>query len=82
MASLPTGESIEIVGCTLRIATGDPLRIQPIIDALRSRGLVIRAVRQMRQSLEDFFIQTVSEQPQGSPPPGTLPPAQAQGGRP
>jgi ABC-2 type transport system ATP-binding protein len=77
IAALPTGESIEIVGCTLRIGTDDPLRIQPIIDALRSRGLIIRAVREMRQSLEDFFIQTVSEQPPDSPPP-----AQAQGGRP
>ena len=37
--TLPTGESIELEGGTLRIATGDPLRIQPIIDALRSRGL-------------------------------------------
>jgi ABC-2 type transport system ATP-binding protein len=82
MASLPTGESIEIVGCTLRIGTGDPLRIQPIIDALRSRGLVIRAVRGLRQSLEDFFIQTLSEQPPDSPPPGSSPPTQAQGGRP
>jgi ABC-2 type transport system ATP-binding protein len=77
IAALPTGESIEIVGCILRIGTGDPLRIQPLIDALRSRRLVIRAVREMRQSLEDFFIQTVSEQP-----PNSTPPAQAQGGRP
>ncbi|MGA2062761.1 MAG: hypothetical protein ABSG67_20000, partial [Thermoguttaceae bacterium] len=74
--TLPTGESIELEGGTLRIATGDPLRIQPIIDALRSRGLVIHTIREQRQSLEDFFIQTVSE-PQS---PGSQPTVPAQGG--
>jgi ABC-2 type transport system ATP-binding protein len=76
--TLPTGESIELEGSTLRIATGDPLRIQPIIDAMRGRGLVIHTIREQRQSLEDFFIQTVSE----SQPPGFQPTAPAQGGRP
>jgi ABC-2 type transport system ATP-binding protein len=84
IGTLPTGESIEIAGRALRIATGDPLVIQPIIDALRSRGLVIRAVREMRQSLEDFFIKTVSEQSppsaQDAPPAGAAQPSQAQGG--
>jgi ABC-2 type transport system ATP-binding protein len=67
IGTLPTGESIELEGSTLRIATGDPLRIQPIIDGLRSRALVIHTIREQRQSLEDFFIQTVSEQ---TPTPG------------
>jgi ABC-2 type transport system ATP-binding protein len=76
--TLPTGELVELNGNTLRIATGDPLRIQPLIDALRSRGLAIHTVRELRQSLEDFFIQTVSEEP----PDGAVSTAQAQGGRP
>ncbi len=83
---LPTGEPVELLSGTLRIATDDPLRIQPIIDAFRSRGLIIRAVRQQRQSLEDFFIQTVSEQgpaaAPGSPPAISTPQTQEQGGRP
>jgi len=60
---LPTGESVEIDGNTLRICTGDPLRIQPLIDGLRSRGQVILAVQRLTQSLEDYFIQIVSDSP-------------------
>jgi ABC-2 type transport system ATP-binding protein len=65
--TLPTGESVELAGNTLKIVTGDPQRIQPFIDALRSRHLVIQSVHQLQQSLEDFFIQTVSEPSEGSP---------------
>jgi ABC-2 type transport system ATP-binding protein len=61
--TLPSGEQIAIEGSTLRIVSDDPLRIQPIIDGLRGRGLIIQSLRQLRLSLEDFFIQTVSEQP-------------------
>ena len=66
---LPTGESVEIDGNILRIGSGDPLRIQPLIDGLRSRGQVILSVQLLRQSLEDFFIQSVSDAPsQGGRP--------------
>jgi ABC-2 type transport system ATP-binding protein len=58
--ALPSGETVELVGNSLRIGTGDALRIQPVLDALRARGLVIQGVRLVRQSLEDYFIQTVS----------------------
>ncbi len=60
---LPTGESVEIDGNTLRICCGDPLRIQPMIDGLRSRGQVILSVQPLRQSLEDLFIQVISDSP-------------------
>jgi len=75
---LPSGETIELAGTTLRILTGDPLRIQPVIDALRRHGLVIHVVRPVRQTLEDFFIQTVSD----LRPDGTVPGALPQGDRP
>jgi ABC-type multidrug transport system ATPase subunit len=69
VGKLPTGESVEIDGNTLRIGSGDPLRIQPLIDGLRSRGQVILSVQRLRQSLEDFFIQSVSDSPsQGGRP--------------
>ena len=75
---LPSGETAELAGTTLRIITGNPRRIQPVIDALRRGGLVIHAVRPVRQTLEDFFIQTVSDlRPEGSA--AAIPP---QGGRP
>ncbi len=63
---LASGEKVELTGHFLRIATGDPLRIQPVLDALRARNLVIQGVRLVRQSLEDYFIQAVSGTP--SPP--------------
>jgi ABC-2 type transport system ATP-binding protein len=58
---LPSGETVELAGTTLRILTGNPLRVQPVIDALRRAGLVIHAMRPVRQTLEDFFIQTVTD---------------------
>lgn len=60
-AHLPSGEAVELSGWTVRINTGNAAKIQPIIDALRGQGLVIHAVRPVRQSLEDFFIQVVSD---------------------
>ncbi len=58
--TLPDGQLVEVIGNRVEISTGDPARIQPVLDALRGRGLVIQSVRLQRQSLEDFFIQTVS----------------------
>jgi ABC-2 type transport system ATP-binding protein len=58
---LPGGETVELLGTTLQMLTDDPLRIQPLLDALRTRGLVIQGVRLVRQSLEDYFIQAVSD---------------------
>jgi ABC-2 type transport system ATP-binding protein len=60
---LPSGEAVEVDGNILRIAGGDPLRIQPMIDGLRSRGQVILSVQRLTQSLEDYFVQTVSDSP-------------------
>jgi ABC-2 type transport system ATP-binding protein len=64
---LPSGEVVELAGATVRIITSDPLRIQPVIDAFRGRGLVIHAVRPMRQSLEESFVQIVADAVPGGP---------------
>lgn len=58
--TLLSGETVELVGSMVRIGTADPAGVQAVIDALRSRELVIRSVRPVRQSLEDFFIRAVS----------------------
>ncbi len=63
VGKLPTGESVEIEGNRLRISCGDPVRIQPMIDGLRSRGQVILSVQPLRHSLEDLFIQVISDSP-------------------
>lgn len=50
------------------IRTEDPARVQPAIDALRSRGVVLSAVRPMRPTLEDLFMETVqSDESHGKP---------------
>jgi len=58
---LITGEPLTVDRGTLRVGTDDPVRIQGIIDALRARGAVIKTVRQVRPSLEDLFMQAVTD---------------------
>ena len=59
--TLVTGEAIEFDGVVIRAATTDPVAIQPVIDALRKRNVVIRSVRPVRPSLEDLFMSAVSD---------------------
>ena len=39
----------------VRVGTTEPEPVQPLIDALRARGAVIRSVKPVRPSLEDLF---------------------------
>jgi ABC-2 type transport system ATP-binding protein len=59
--SLATGEAIEVDHSMIRIGTTDPVTVQPVLDALRGRGMVIRSVRPVRPSLEDLFMQAVTD---------------------
>jgi ABC-2 type transport system ATP-binding protein len=61
----PAGGETVLDGECIRVEGFDAAGIQPAIDALRARGMVIRSIRQMRQTLEDLFIETVT---------GTVPP--------
>lgn len=61
LGRLSSGEAVEVEGAVVRVVTGNAQRVQPVIDALRAAGLVIQSVRPVRQSLEDFFIQVVSD---------------------
>jgi ABC-2 type transport system ATP-binding protein len=45
----------------LRIGTDEATAVQPIIDALRSHNITIRAVRPVRESLEDLFMKAVRD---------------------
>jgi ABC-2 type transport system ATP-binding protein len=58
---LPSGETVSLDGLTLRVATGSAGPVQAVIDGLRAKGLVILAVRPVRQSLEDYFLQAVAD---------------------
>lgn len=48
-------------GTIIALGTDAPAAVQPVIDALRSGGVVIRAVRPVRSSLEDLFMQAVTD---------------------
>ncbi len=63
--TLASGETVELDGTIVRIDTSKAAVVQPVIDALRRANLTIHAVRPVRQSLEDFFIATVSDTPAG-----------------
>lgn len=58
---LNSGVPMVIDQAGIRVNTDDPTQIQPILDVLRSRGFVIRAVRPVRESLEDLFMKAVTD---------------------
>lgn len=45
----------------IRVGTDDPAAVQPLLDALRAKGITIRAVRPVRESLEDLFMKAVTD---------------------
>ena len=63
------------------IQTSDPGHIQPAIDALRAKGVVLSSVAPVRVSLEDLFMQTV-EADESHGRPGAAKNKNQNGGRP
>lgn len=61
--SVPTKDPSELV-----FATSDAGVAQPVIDALRSNGVVIRQFGFRRPSLEELFVKAVQEHPDGARP--------------
>lgn len=59
--TLYSGVPVTIDQSGIRVGTDDPATVQPILDALRARGLVIRSVRPVRESLEDLFMKAVMD---------------------
>lgn len=58
---LATGETVEIERDRIWIGTDQAGTVQPVIDSLRARGVVIRSMRPHRPSLEDLFMQAVRD---------------------
>jgi ABC-2 type transport system ATP-binding protein len=54
-------QTIDLRGDTLRIGTIEPAAIQPILDRLRTAGLMIRRVQPVRPTLEDLFMSAVQQ---------------------
>lgn len=73
---LASGRPVVCEGSRITVATGLAAEVQPILDALRAAGLIIRAVRLQRPSLEELFMQIVDRP--GEPPP-PAPPVAASG---
>ncbi len=59
--SLQDGTWLELDGLTLRVGATDPAAVQPVLDALRRQGLVLRRFQPFRQSLEDLFMEAVTD---------------------
>jgi ABC-2 type transport system ATP-binding protein len=80
--TLVDGTSAEVHGLTLRVGAADAASVQPVLDALRGAGVVIRRVQPVRQSLEDLFMQAVTDPVTGLAATPGAGPLQPQGGRP
>ena len=66
-------EGVEIAGDKLSVYQRDPVPMQPILDALRADGVTIVEMREVRQSLEDLFMETVAGGGVGAAAPPSLP---------
>ncbi len=59
--TLPSGVRIEISSTIIRAATTNPLDIQPLLDTLRAGNIAIKRVQSIRPSLEELFMQAVTD---------------------
>jgi ABC-2 type transport system ATP-binding protein len=74
---LPSGAGVRQHGSGIIASTDDPLAVQGLLDTLRSSGYVLKAVRPVRASLEDLFMQAVTDPTTGK----ALAPGAKQGGK-
>ncbi len=59
--ALDSGEWFEVEGPAMRIGTDDPNRIKPLLSSLMAAGATIRELRHVRPSLEDLFMEAVTD---------------------
>lgn len=69
--ALMSGEPAAVHRTGLSIKVSDPARVQPVLDRIRAAGLMIKSLRPVRPSLEDLFMQAVTDPTTGQAlPPG------------
>ncbi len=66
---LADGISVEIIGDLVSLGTTDPAAIQAILDTVRAGGLAIKRVQAVRPSLEDLYMDAVTDPLTGRPGP-------------
>lgn len=68
-------DGADIEAETITIYQSDPAPIQPILDALRGAGVTIVEMRELRQSLEEMFMEVVANETIGGTQKNAGPPA-------
>jgi ABC-2 type transport system ATP-binding protein len=63
--TLTNGLWVEVSRTMVRVEGTDAASVQPVIDALRAHDAVIRAMRPVRPSLEDLFIEAITDKESG-----------------
>lgn len=64
---LSSGESIDLrldqphAPAMVKVATAEAAKVQPLLDSIRAARLTLRAVRPIRPSLEDLFMEAVTD---------------------
>ncbi len=56
---LASGEPVTIERNIMKVMSGDVACVQPVIDRLRAANITIRALRPIRPTLEDLFMEAV-----------------------
>ncbi len=65
--TLHSGIAVQVDGGRVRVDTTDAAAIQEVLDAVRRAGLTIRRVQPIRPSLEDLFMEAVTDADTGRP---------------
>jgi len=68
-------DGVDFSGDVLRVYQSSPAPMQPIIDALRAQSVTIVEMREVRQSLEELFMESVQSKGAGAQQPPPLPKA-------
>jgi ABC-2 type transport system ATP-binding protein len=55
-------KGMKVAGDSVSLVADDANGVQPMIDALRGDGAVIREIKELRSSLEDVFMESVERQ--------------------
>ena len=59
-------------GWRVQVAGHDPMAVQPLVDAIRGSGRLLRSLRPVQSSLEDLFVRLVAASGGRSAPGGVL----------